>query len=320
MAAYEAARAKAGRDADAHVRLALWCESHGLEAERLKHLAIAVLADPSHATARGLMGLVAYRGGWRSPEAVSAQVGSDREYAAALASYNGRRARMGDSADAHWKMALWCEQQGLKPEATAHLTRVVQLEPGREAAWKHLGYRKQGRRWVTDEQLAAEKAEAEAQKEADRHWPPILSRWRGWIGDKTREVELAEALATVTDPRAVPSVWATFGRGKASHQKAAVQLLGQIDSPDSTRGPGPAGPRRQVARGAGQGHADAPRPRPARHRLAAGRAAPRPRARPRPDPLPLPAQTDRLGFRRPHRGSSSVSGPAVRRLPDVHGR
>ena len=142
---------------------------------------------------------------------------------------------MGDSADAHWKMALWCEQQGLKPEATAHLTRVVQLEPGREAAWKHLGYRKQGRRWVTDEQLAAEKAEAQAQKEADRHWPPILAQWRGWIGDKAREVELTEALATVTDPRAVPSVWETFGRGNASHQKVALQLLGQIDSPDATR-------------------------------------------------------------------------------------
>jgi hypothetical protein len=235
MASYEAARAKAGREADAHVRLALWCEAHGLEAERLKHLAIAVLADPAHATARGLMGLVAYRGGWCSPEAVSVQIGSDPAYAAALASYNGRRARMADSADAHWKLALWCEQQGLKPEATAHLARVVQLEPGREAARKRLGYRKQGRRWVTDEQLAAEKAEAEAQKEADRHWTPLLTRWRGWIGDTARRTELTEALATVADPRAVPSVWATLGRGEAPHQAAAVQVLGQIDSPDSTR-------------------------------------------------------------------------------------
>jgi hypothetical protein len=235
MAAYEAARAKAGRDAEAHVRLALWCESRGLGAERLKHLAIAVLADPAHATARGLMGLVAYRGGWRSPEDVSARIGSDAGYSAALASYNGRRARMADSAEAHWKLALWCEQQGLTPEATAHLSRVVQLDPGREAAWRRLGYRKQGRRWITDEQVAAEKAEAEARKAADRHWTPILSRWRGWIDDKTREVELIEALATVSDPRAVPSVWTTLGRGKPSHQSAAVQILGQIDSPDSTR-------------------------------------------------------------------------------------
>ena len=154
MAAYHAARAGIGRDADAHIRLALWCEGHGMPAERLKHLAIAILTDPSHARARGLMGLVAFRGQWQSPDAVIARVESDGAYAAALAKYNGRRARMADSADAHWKLALWCEQQGLKPEATAHFTRVTQLEPGREAAWKRLGYRRQGQRWVTDEQLA----------------------------------------------------------------------------------------------------------------------------------------------------------------------
>ena len=97
-AAYEAARSHAGRDANAHVRLALWCEAQGREAERLKHLAIAVLADPSHATARGLLGLVADRGGWRSPEAVSDRLASDTAHAAALAAYNGRRARMGAAA------------------------------------------------------------------------------------------------------------------------------------------------------------------------------------------------------------------------------
>src|SRR5262249_13675132 len=87
----------------------------------------------------------------------------------------------------------------------------------------------------TDEQLAAERAEAQAQKEADRHWPPILAHWAGWIGDKAKAFELAEALATVTDPRAVPSVWEAFGRGKALHQKAAVQVLGQLASADATR-------------------------------------------------------------------------------------
>jgi hypothetical protein len=235
MAAYEAARAKAGGDAEAQVRLALWCEAHGLQAERWKHLAIAVLADPAHATARGLMGLVQYRGGWRSPEDVLARIKADEAYTEALASYNVRRARMADTADAHWKLALWCEQRGLKLEAIAHLTRVTLLDPGREAAWKRLGFRRQGRRWVTDEQLAAEKAEAEAQKKADHYWSPLLSRWRGWIGDKAKEFELTEALATVSDPRAVPSVWAILGRGPASHQKRAVQVLGQLDSPDSTR-------------------------------------------------------------------------------------
>ena len=71
--AYEAAESQAGRDARAHVRLALWCESHGMSAERIKHLAMAVLYDPSNALARGLMGLVAFQGKWERPDEVSRQ-------------------------------------------------------------------------------------------------------------------------------------------------------------------------------------------------------------------------------------------------------
>jgi hypothetical protein len=67
---YESAAAAARRDPDAHVRLALWCEAHGLTAERLKHLSLAVLSDPSHTLARGLMGLIAYHGKWDRPEVI----------------------------------------------------------------------------------------------------------------------------------------------------------------------------------------------------------------------------------------------------------
>src|SRR5215210_1629030 len=37
--AYRAEKAKAGADAAGQVRLALWCESRGLEAEKVEHLA-----------------------------------------------------------------------------------------------------------------------------------------------------------------------------------------------------------------------------------------------------------------------------------------
>ena len=43
---YHALNAKAGKDPQAQVKLALWCEARGLNAERLKHLAQAVLSDP----------------------------------------------------------------------------------------------------------------------------------------------------------------------------------------------------------------------------------------------------------------------------------
>jgi hypothetical protein len=42
------------RDPAAHVRLALWCEAHGLKAEKLRHLALAVLIDPKAVLDLGL--------------------------------------------------------------------------------------------------------------------------------------------------------------------------------------------------------------------------------------------------------------------------
>ena len=53
--------------------------------------------------------------------------------------------------------------------------------------------------------------------------------------DASRRAEAEKALAQITDRRAVPMVWATFGRGNASLQQVAVQVLGQIDDPSASR-------------------------------------------------------------------------------------
>ena len=182
LAAYQQARENVGRDADAHVRLALWCENHGLSSERLKHLTIAVLYDRSHARARGLLGLVAFRGRWQLPDEIRKNIQADEARTANLAEYNARRARMRNSADAHMRIAIWCEEHGLTPEATAHLTVATQLDPGLDAAWKRLGYKKHGSRWITDLQLAEWKAEADARSKADKYWTTLLARLRGRTG------------------------------------------------------------------------------------------------------------------------------------------
>src|SRR3954452_8166510 len=206
LAAYEAAREKVGRGAEAHVELALWCEARGLKAERLKHLALAVLSDPKNASARGLMGLVAYRGRWQRPDAVAEKVKADEALTARLAEYNARRGRVRETADAHWDLAVWCERNGLEAEAETHFSVVTRLDPAREAAWKRLGCKKYDGRWMTDAQVAREKEEAELQKRADRHWKPLLTKWRGWLGDRARRAEAEESLASVTDPRAAGAV------------------------------------------------------------------------------------------------------------------
>lgn len=69
------------------MKLALWCEAHGLWAERFKHLTLATLSDPANTMARGLLGLVLYHGKWLRPDAVSRQAQDDPARQAILKEY-----------------------------------------------------------------------------------------------------------------------------------------------------------------------------------------------------------------------------------------
>jgi tetratricopeptide (TPR) repeat protein len=237
LAGYEAAKKEAGRDADSQVRLALWCEAHGLSAERVKHLGLAVLADPANALARGLSGLVEYQGKWKHPDEISKAVQDDLERKGRIQEYLQRRAKMPERAEDHQKLALWCEQNGLNDQAIAHFHQAIRLDPSREVAWKHLGYKKVGSRWQKPELVVAAKAEAQEQQKANRHWKPVLEKLRSNLKskDKTKREEAEQALARITDRRAVPMVWATIGMGDSAQQKVAVQVLGQIDDASASR-------------------------------------------------------------------------------------
>ncbi len=202
-AAYRAAAEKAGHDARAHVRLALWCEAHGMNAERLKHLGLAVAYDPANTLARGLMGMVAYKGTWGRPEEIGKKIESDPAQRAVIEEYLARRAKTPMKADEQSKLAAWCEDKGLREQAIAHYSEVVRLAPGREAAWRHLGFKKVGGRWVKPDELAAERLEAERQKHADRQWKPKLERIRDGLDSKdpARCARTQEAITAVNDPR-----------------------------------------------------------------------------------------------------------------------
>jgi hypothetical protein len=250
---YEALRAKVSRDAAAHVKLALWCEAHDLGPERLKHLALAVLIDPRNTTARGLMGLMAYRNRWERPEQVSERIKADEALNASRAEYNARREKLIGELDdlaikdgprvartaaaAHLALGRWCQKNGLNAEAKAHFTSAVVRDPYNDAAWFELGYIRNDGRWMSPEQAASEQREAATQTRADRRWEPLLKKWRGWLAadDPDKRQEARALLADVVDPHAVPAVVRVFRDGKEAHERIAVQLLGQIDTPAATR-------------------------------------------------------------------------------------
>ncbi|WP_165075261.1 polymorphic toxin-type HINT domain-containing protein, partial [Paludisphaera rhizosphaerae] len=230
----EAAVAAAGRDADAQVKLALWCEAHGMAAERLKHLTRAVLLAPDNAKARGLLGQVQRDGKWMRPQDVPRAIERSPDERALMDEYAARRVKAKDEADDQFELALWCEEKGLTQPMVAHLHRTVQLDPGRDGAWRRLGFKKVGKRWVDPEFEAAAKADREAQEKADKEWKPRLERLRLQVegkGESRRENALAE-LAAIRDPRSAPMIYQVFGRsGDVERHRLAVDVLSRIEGP-----------------------------------------------------------------------------------------
>jgi hypothetical protein len=246
LSTYQSLRAKVGQDSPGHVKLALWCEAHGLDAERRKHLALAVLTDPRNATARGLLGLVAYRDHWVRPEQVCERIKADEALTAKLAAYNARReerarrlepeartsATLRTAAAAHYELGAWCRENGLEPEANAHFTSASVLDPYDSRAWYALGYADYNGRWMSAEQISAEKRQSQALD----HWEPLFQRWRGWLAEPGRRKAALAHLNEVVNPEAAPAIRRVFRDGHEAHEQIAIGMLAKIDAPAATHG------------------------------------------------------------------------------------
>ena len=152
---YEAASAAAEhqRDIGAHLKLAIWCETHGMDTERQKHLQSALSIDPQNAAAHGMIGLVTYGGRWMSPEQVGEVVQGDESLKAKLARYEDKRRATPETGKRNGNLRSGAKKEGLKPEAMAHLTVATRLDPERTEAWHHLGYQLYHGQWESASKL-----------------------------------------------------------------------------------------------------------------------------------------------------------------------
>ena len=159
-------------------------------------------------------------------------IAAKSEETKALACYNARKIKTPHTADGHWKLGLWCEKNGLAAEAADQFAEVVKLDRNRLNAWKKLGYRHVGGRWVSEDRLQEDREQCAA----DRVWVPKLIKLHKAMHRPKTRVEAEKTLANVDDPKAVPAIYTVFGSARPHHQLIAVQLLGQIRAPKATLG------------------------------------------------------------------------------------
>ena len=223
-------------EVDSLIQRALWAEARGLGTERRQVLEQALRADPDNPRAHGLLGQVNDRDHWADPADVARGLGNDPLQADALAEYRAVRKASAATADDHRRLAAWCERHGLVMQAVAHLTAVTSLEPGDESAWRRIGYRRSGGRWVSPKQAQDEAVEAAIQAKADVQWQTRLAAWKAAARDKAGRGAAVRSLDAVRDPRAVPAVLKVFDDGSLWGQSWVVRVLGRIDAPMAAQG------------------------------------------------------------------------------------
>src|SRR5262249_10486593 len=156
-----------------------------------------------------------------------AKIQAQPGYQNLIREYLSLRARTANSAEAQVRLAAWCSQRGLKEQAQAHYISATRLDPSRDIAWRRLGYKKDGNRWVRHEQAAADKMERERQKRAGLYWKPRLEKLRDGMlsAQEARREKAQRELSCISDPRAVPTIASVLASGGARSQLVAVQVL-----------------------------------------------------------------------------------------------
>ncbi len=147
--------------------------------------------------------------------------------AKAHAEYNALKEKTPMTAASQWKLAIWCEEHGLKDIAYVHFGEVIRLDPKRDGAWRKLGFKKHGNHWVTDAQIADD----QEQKKADKHWVPHLKKVHKDIhgtSGKARQGLAQAELDKISEPRAVVSIYREFGGGGKSDQLILINVLRRI--------------------------------------------------------------------------------------------
>lgn len=172
------------------------------------------------------------------------------------AEYEKRSRALPDTVAAHRSMADWCREHQLADHTDHHLKQIIELDPNDEQARTSLGYQKHQGKWLTRDEIMAErgmyyydgayrtaqdialrKRESQATS-AEVDWLRQLKLWRGWL-DSRNELRVEDAqtnLMATTDPLAATAVVRMINaEDDESLRLMWMEILSQIHHPASMR-------------------------------------------------------------------------------------
>ncbi len=134
--------------------------------------------------------------------------------------YQKIRPQYADTPAEQWKLAEWCEEHHLSAQRTAHLRRVIELDPNHVDARHALGYSQVDGQWMTQDEAMMKQGlrrykgrwrtaqeieliEGKRKQElAAKDWYQKLKLWRGWLGGN-KDQQARDSITGISAPAAV---------------------------------------------------------------------------------------------------------------------
>ncbi len=170
-----------------------------------------------------------------------------------LLEYEQRSRTMPDTVGAHRRLAQWCKRQQLSNLRDHHLGRILQLDPDDKEARKSLGYQMHKGRWLTRDQIMAERGlrhydgayrteqdialrEREKKREAaETDWFSSIVTWRRWL-DNRRSEEAVQNIREIRDPHAAPAIVKLLDREENPRvRELYLSTLGELKHPATVK-------------------------------------------------------------------------------------
>lgn len=166
--------------------------------------------------------------------------------------YEKKLKKTPDTADGHYKLALWCGKNGLFTEEKEHLKKAVKIDPDHLKARVARGEVKVDGKWVkfsikpknapTPEELEAmrkAKRDEKIARKAIAEWHVKIAaihrgrlEGQGWYSDKFQDGR--QQILEIKDPFAVPSLTKVLSQGNESARRLMIEALSHFKEDEST--------------------------------------------------------------------------------------
>ncbi len=167
--------------------------------------------------------------------------------------YRERRKQCEKTAQAHYELAMWCDERDLGPERADELEHALALDSDHGPTREALGYERNDRGdWVRSPSkhapVPADVAASRAQAEQERLIRKIISQWfvkvraihdsqmsprRGPVNRKKFRTA-RENILKIQDPLAIPALTGVMSSGNRASRLVLVEALSQFSDDDAT--------------------------------------------------------------------------------------